>query len=162
MLCAKCLFMDNASSYLSILLNDIEQTKNYLSAYNNQLLFLQAKYPAKDLDDNMRQSAKVMADAEKIALVNTIGMFRTYATRAYVGFNSIQEKFNVKSSSKITLIKDSYHKIKTVPMPDYEDCENFVQALSDISVNEINVQALINTQEKANALAQASETPDID
>jgi len=154
--------MDNAASYLSILLNDIEQIKNYLSAYNNQILFLQAKYPAKEIEDNLRQTAKIMDDQEKLALIQTIGLFRTYSTRAYISFNSLKDKFNVDSKAKITRIEVAYKKIKTIAIPDYEIAEDFVQALSDITVNEINVQALVNSKEKTSNLARASETPDFD
>jgi len=154
--------MDNAGSYLSILLNDIEQTKNFLAAYNNQILFTQAKYPSKELDDNIRQSSKVMGESEKIQLINTIGYFRTYSTRAYISFNSIKNKFNASSSELIGQIEESYNTIKKTPIPDYDSCERFVQGLSDVTVKEINVQALVNTEQKARSLAQASESPDLD
>jgi len=153
--------MDNASSYLSILLNDIEQIKNFLSAYNNQILYLQARYPAKELEDNIRQTAKVMSDQEKIELINTIGMFRTYSTRAHISFNSIKETFKIKQKEILEQIDANYKIIKSVAIPNYEACEQYTQALSDITAREINVQALVNTQQKASSLAQASETPGI-
>lgn len=154
--------MDNASSYLSILLNDIEQIKNFLAAYNNQILYLQARYPAKELDENIRQSAKIMSDQEKISLINTIGMFRTYATRAFIGFNSIKETFKNDNKPVLEEIDSNYKIIKTISIPNYEACEQYTQALSDITAREINVQALVGTQQKASDLAQASETPGYD
>lgn len=153
--------MDNASSYLSILLNDIEQTKNYLAAYNNQILFLQGKYPGNELQESLSNASKLMGDQEKTMLINTIGFFRTYSTRAYIGFKSIQKKFDISAKQKISEVEDCYQIIKKHSIPSYEKCELFVQSLSDITVNEINVQALVNTQTKTSSLAQASESPDL-
>jgi len=154
--------MDNANSYLSILLNDIEQIKNFLAAYNNQILYVKASYPSQELEDNVRHSAKTMSDQEKLAIINTIGLFRTYATRAYIGFNSIKDSFKSKNKKILEDIETNYQLIKTVPIPNYEACEQYTQLLSNITAKEINVESLINIQQKASDLAQASETPGYD
>lgn len=155
-------FMDNASSYLSIFLNDIEQTKNYLAAYNNLILLFKSQFPTKKIIDGIKNQNKILSEQERIQLLNTIGYFRTYSTRAYTTFNSLKENFNIKSEEKVKTISESYKHIKESPIPKYEIAEAFVQSLSDLAVNEINVQALVNTNEKLTTLAQASETPELD
>jgi len=153
--------MENAVSYLTILLNDLEQAKNSLSTYNNTILILKANY-AQDIDPSQEENfykrlTKKMNDSEKNQLATTISYFRAYATRAYIGYKSIETK--LKDSEKKKQIEETYKIIKTTVMPDYDTAEAFVQALNDIFVIEINVQALINTAQKSNDLSRLSSTP---
>ena len=153
--------MENAVSYLTILLNDLEQVKNSLSTYNNTILIIKANY-AQDIDPTQDENfykrlTKKMNDAEKNQLATTISYFRAYATRAYIGYKSIESK--LKDTEKKNKIEESYKIIKTNVMPDYDVAEAFVQALNDIFVIEINVQALINTAQKSSDLSRLSSTP---
>lgn len=155
--------MENAVSYLTILLNDLEQVKNSLSTYNNTILILKANY-ASDIDASVDENfykrlTKKMDDNEKNQLATTISYFRAYATRAYIGYKSIEPK--LKDSAKKKQIEDTYKIIKTNVMPDYDIAEGFVQALNDIFVIEINVQALINTAQKSSDLSRLSSAPSL-
>ena len=153
--------MENAVSYLTILLNDLEQVKNSLSTYNNTILIIKANY-AQDIDPTQDENfykrlTKKMNDAEKNQLATTISYFRAYATRAYIGYKSIESK--LKNTEKKNKIEEAYKIIKTNVMPDYDVAEAFVQALNDIFVIEINVQALINTAQKSSDLSRLSSAP---
>ena len=153
--------MENAVSYLTILLNDLEQVKNSLSTYNNTILIIKANY-AQDIDPTQDENfykrlTKKMNDAEKNQLATTISYFRAYATRAYIGYKSIESK--LKDTEKKNKIEEAYKIIKTNVMPDYDVAEAFVQALNDIFVIEINVQALINTAQKSSDLSRLSSAP---
>lgn len=153
--------MENAVSYLTILLTDLEQVKNSLSTYNNTILILKANY-ASDIDPNQDENfykrlTKKMGDLEKNQLATTISYFRAYATRAYIGYKSIEPK--LKDTNKKEIIESTYKIIKTNVMPDYDIAEAFVQALNDIFVIEINVQALINTAQKSSDLSRLSSAP---
>ena len=153
--------MENAVSYLTILLNDLEQVKNSLSTYNNTILIIKANY-AQDIDPTQDENfykrlTKKMNDAEKNQLATTVSYFRAYATRAYIGYKSIESK--LKDTDKKNKIEEAYKIIKTNVMPDYDVAEAFVQALNDIFVIEINVQALINTAQKSSDLSRLSSAP---
>jgi len=153
--------MENAVSYLTILLNDLEQVKNSLSAYNNTILIIKANHfdPVENNpeDENLyKRLSRKMTEEEKNMLITTISYFRTYSTRAFIGYTSIAPKLK---SDKKAIIESTYNKIKTEVMPDYDTAEGFVQALNDIFVNEINVQALINTAQKTADLSRLSASP---
>jgi len=154
--------MENAVSYLTILLNDLEQTKNSLSTYNNIILMFQAKYGVLDEEGNAtdglyKSLTRKMSDEEKNQLIQTIIYFRSYATRAYIGYKSIESKLGNKDKKQV--IEETYQIIKTNVMPKYDVVEKFVQALNDIFVIEINVQALINTAQKSSDLSRLSASP---
>lgn len=152
--------MENAVGYLTILLNDLEQVKNSLSAYNNLILIFRANYTdqtnQEENEELYKQLNRKITEEEKIQLVTTISYFRTYSTRAYIGFKSIAPKL---TSNKKEIIESTYKIIKSKVMPDYDTAEQFVQALNDIFVDEINVQALINTAQKRNDLSKLSASP---
>jgi hypothetical protein len=154
--------MENAVSYLTILLNDLEQVKNSLSTYNNTILILIANHtsPGQEIpqDENFYKNlSRKMDDNEKVQLATTISYFRAYATRAYIGYKSIAPK--LINTDKKNVIEETYKIIKTNVMPPYDVAENFVQALNDIFVIEINVQALINTAQKSSDLSRLSASP---
>lgn len=153
--------MENAVSYLTILLNDLEQVKNSLSTYNNTILILKANHTSPEdpgQDENFyKRLTRKMNDDEKNQLATTISYFRAYATRAYIGYKSIESK--LKDTDRKKRIEETYQIIKTNVMPEYNVAESFVQALNDIFVIEINVQALINTAQKSNDLSRLSSTP---
>ena len=151
--------METAVSYLTILLNDIEQVKNSLSSYNNTILMLKATYtdPTETPDENLyKKLSKKIQPEEKQQLILTIGYFRAYATRAFIAYKSIAPK--IKSDRK-QVVEQTYEIIKTQVMPEYDTAELFVQALNDILVEEINVQALINAAQKASDLSRGSASP---
>jgi len=154
--------MENAVSYLTILLNDLEQTKNSLSTYNNTILIIKANHSDSIQKDDSppemqyKNLTRKMSDEEKNQLITTISYFRSYATRAYIGFKSISPKL---TSNKKEIVETTYQTIKTNVMPDYDSAEAFVQALNDIFVEEINVQALINTAQKSADLSRLSASP---
>lgn len=150
---------NNALNYLGILLNDIEQSKNNLSSYNNLLLILSMSH---GVNDNPMKLAKLMNDGERNAIIQTVGLFRTYATRAYIGYTSIKQNFTKQSTESKDTIEETYSKIKSQAIPDYDDSEKFVQLLSNLFVEEINVQALINTSQKTESLAQSSASPNLE
>lgn len=156
--------MENAVSYLTILLNDLEQVKNSLSSYNNLKLILMATYQKEITDENKNDNtwgslSRKMSEEERTQLINLIGYFRAYSTRAYIGFKSISPKFSNRLSDKKDIVEKTYAVIKTEALPKYDTAEAFVQALNDIFVEEINVQALINTAQKVNELSRSSASP---
>ena len=146
--------MENALNYLGILLNDIEQSKNNLASYNNLLLILSAKY---GILENPNKLAKSMSEQERFAIINAVGMFRMYATRAFIGYTSIKSKLTPLPPEIENQINLCYTSIKSQAIPEYNESESFVQLLSNIFVDEINVQAIINTSKKSESLAQSSE-----
>lgn len=148
--------MDTASSYLSVLLNDIEQLKNNLAAYNNVLLTLQSKYQAINDEEKLGKS---MNEQERQVLLQTIGLFRAYTTRTYIAFNSVKSKFASLSQAKNEAITKNYKIITSVSVPEYEVANDFVQDVSDLFVAEINIQSLINTANKTQTLAESSVAP---
>ena len=149
-------FMDSANNYLSVLLNDIEQLKNHLASFNNVLLNLQSKYGIID-DDN--KLGKSLSEQEKNVLLQTIAMFRAYATRTVIGFNSVKTKFASLEEDKLQRILKNYSIVTSTSIPDYEISSILVQDLSDIFVAEINIQSLINSSNKTQTLAESSVTP---
>ena len=156
--------MENAVGYLTILLNDLEQTKNSLATYNNTILIIKANHSdplqKEELPEEMQYKnlTRKMSDEEKNQLITTISYFRSYATRAYIGFKSISPKL---VSNKKEIVESTYQIIKTTVMPSYDAAEAFVQALNDIFVDEINVQALINTAQKSSELSRLSASPSL-
>lgn len=148
--------MDTATSYLSILLNDIEQLKNLLASYNNVLINLKSKYNV--IDDDIKLG-KLMGEQERQVLLQTIGMFRAYSTRIYIAYNSIKSKFVSLSDETKNSITKNYKIITNNAVPEYETSEEFVQAISDLFVNEINIQSLINSSNKTQTLAESSVAP---
>lgn len=159
--------METAVSYLTILLNDLEQIKNSLSGYNNLILFNIADYldptQTNNQDENLWRKLSTKQSAEdKAQLRQTIGYFRAYSTRAYIGYKSIEPKLSTsdkKLNTNKEIIESTYTKIKTQAMPSYGTAEAFVQALNDILVNEINIESLINTTQKVNELSRLSASP---
>jgi len=151
--------METALNYLGVLLNDIEQLKNNLAQYNNLVLMLEAQYGA---DLSITKLSKTMNENQKVAIINTVGLFRTYATRTFIGYTSIKKSFSNLDESVEKQIESYYKTISRTAVPDYDDAETFVQLLSNLFVNEINVQALINQSQKTESLAQSSVSPNIE
>jgi hypothetical protein len=151
--------METALNYLGVLLNDIEQLKNNLAQYNNLILMLEAKY---GVDLTVNKLSKTMGEQERVAVINTVGLFRTYATRTYIGYSSIKKSFINLDPETEEQIEKHYKVISRTAVPNYDEAETFVQILSNLFVNEINVQALINQSQKTESLAQASVSPNFE
>lgn len=151
--------MENASNYLQILLNDIQQSINNLASYNNLILMLQAKY---GLNIEPNKLTKSMSEQERTAVIQIVGMFRTYITRVYVEYNSIKHTFKNLSEEDKQKIIVLYKHISGTPIPDYDMSQEFVQMQNDLFVNEINVQALINLSQKQESLATNNIAANVD
>jgi len=151
--------MENASNYLTILLNDIQQSINTLASYNNMVLMLQAKYGL-TIDPN--KLTKIMTESDRATIIQVVGLFRTYITRVFVEYNSIKNNFknlSIEDKEKIIVL---YNHISSTPIPDYNKSQEFVQIQNDLFVNEINVQALINVSQKQESLASNNINPNLE
>lgn len=130
---------ENTVSYLTILLNDNEQLKNLLTSYLNNKLALEAEY-AKDVKVDL---SKALKPEEKRAMVEIISMFRAYATRIKISINVIKNKFPDIVYSQI---EEDYNKIKSLPLPEYETCERFVQNINDMLGTQLQVASTFRPQ----------------
>ena len=119
---------ENTASYLTVLLNDNENLKNWLTSYLNLEISIKAKY-----GDVKTDLTKEILPEEKKSLVDTISLFRAYATRIKVSIDVIKNKFPENITNEI---EEDYKIIKSAPLPAYDVCERYVQNIN----NELNKQ----------------------
>jgi hypothetical protein len=139
--------MENAINYLTILLQDIENTTNFLTAYHNLILNIKYSHSPDGLKDWNIISRELQSE-EKEQLIDKVAMFRAYATRTKIKFSSIAKYFKGDKKEKANLILDDYEEIKKNPLPNFDKCSSFVQSINDLFVDEINVQVLLNAPSK--------------
>jgi hypothetical protein len=144
--------MDNAQTYLTILLQDNEQLKNLLSGYLNSILNLMAKYPKKYPEDTpdawAKELEKQVTPDEILNRMNTISYFRAYATRVYISLGSLKKAETIDKET-LKRVEEDYSEIKTNPKPDYNACERFVQEVNNILSEHINVSVLVDTEKRS-------------
>ena len=129
---------ENVSSYLTVLLSDNENLKNWLTNYLNVKISLEATY--KDSKGNL---AELISPEEKKQMIDTIAMFRAFATRIKISINVLKDKFLIDIKNQI---EEDYKLIKESTLHNYDVCERYVQYISDMLNSQLNVSATFKAQ----------------
>jgi hypothetical protein len=137
---------NSAYSYFTILLNDLEQAKNFLASYGNLLINFNALYG----NETTEQLSQKMSEQEKNVLTEKIAYFRSYLVRTMISINSL--KLGSKDKEKLKQIDTLYNSIKKNSVPKYDDCELIIQYINDLVVSEINVSGILNAKDKVREL----------
>lgn len=148
--------MENATTYITLLLQDNEQLKNILGAYLNTMLLIEAKAPRlKDEQQEVytRRLAGLIDSNEKNTLIALANNFRSYALRCVSSINSIQQT-PTWEEKKIDLIKEKFGVIETQLLPPYSDLKIFSQEVNDLVVKNINLNLFLQSQEKTSDLGK--------
>lgn len=149
--------MEQANTYLTLFLQDNEQLINYLSAYNNIMLSVSSLMSCDP--EEVKQNTLSPAQADKV--METIGFFRSYATRTYIRFESIKGMLGA-TKKQTELIENNYKKISTQNIPTFEICFTYVQTLNDILASNINAGSVMNKAKKTKDYTTMAQVPQID
>ena len=139
--------MDNATSYLTIMLQDNEQLKNYLAGYLNNRLALKALHAPKPMENQEQYElrlAKEITDQERQGLINVTSLFRGYATRMETNINSLIRRINKEGEIKLDEvmlkeIEEDFAIIENTAAPEYKACKRFVQNINNFLEDNIDV-----------------------
>lgn len=99
-----------------------------------------------------------LSEQEKGALLGLLNNIRRIAFSLQIDLKSLENELGISGKEK-TLLEESYKEIEEVSLPDYKKCKQYLQALNDIKVKHINVQALLITSEKELRAREAMQTP---
>ena len=143
--------MDNATSYLTIMLQDNEQLKNYLAGYLNNRLALKALHAPKPMENQEQYElrlAKEITDQERQGLINVTSLFRGYATRMETNINSLIRRIKKEEEIKLdqemlNQIEEDFKIIENNSAPDYVACKRFVQNINNFLEDNINVAQVL-------------------
>lgn len=151
--------MQEAVTFLTILLQDNQNMKNQFAKYRNTRVTFNSKHqpnPNEPDDEYKKRLTQLANDQENEELIADANNFRAYLTLANINFNSIKKDMKIKKED-LTNIESAYKHITTTLIPDIASSETYVQAINDLLAEYINVAALINAQDKASELARATE-----
>lgn len=149
--------MSDAQTYLQIFLADNEQLINYLAAYNNIKLSATALIQQKNPEEQSQSSISPM-QSDKI--METIAFFRSYVTRTHIKFNSIKNLLGARPE-QINQVDMAYQHISTTNIPDFKQCEKYVQTLNDILTININAIGAIDRKRQTKEYADMAAVSDV-
>jgi len=148
------IIMQQALTYLRLILEDNEQLTNNYVAYNNVLI--KARFQKQNSVNNKIN----LSEEQKKELEYYMTNFRSYSTRIKIKLNSIKEKINLSEEQKKGFLS-LYEKINEAPLPPREICEDFVQAINDILADKISAYEALNKQQEQEEYTESSRAPDI-
>lgn len=147
--------MEQAQTYLILILQDNENLLNYLTGYINQTLYMIDKYPTlkeKKATDNPVN----IPEAEKDQLINTAGYFRSYAVRIMVKLKAIKKELKINKDT-FEKLETSFKQIKNTSLPELEAAETFTEILNEILAERIEApKALTQTQQRKDYVDMSS------
>jgi len=143
-------------------IEDTINLKILIADYNS--FFINVSLGTQQIQDIEKQKIEInkrfnaMQPDQKGQLLNLLNALRRIAFSLQTDLNSLQK--HIKLSDKIKEeINLNYQEIEESSMPDYKKCKNFLQALNDIKVNYINVEAFITTPKKDQDAIASMKTP---
>lgn len=147
--------MQEANTYLNLLLEDNENLTNNYTVYNNLMIKIKFKYK------NSKQHEVIVSEAEKQLLNQYIDNFRSYATRIKIKFKSVETKIGITQKESKAFFK-AHKKINDSPLPDTKDCELFVQIVNDILAEKIGAYEAMIVKESKQDYTDSASAPNIE
>lgn len=151
-----------ASQFFQGFIQDTINLKILVADYNS--FFVNISFGLENYTDEAKKKEEIMkrfnnlSGQEKVALLGLLNNTRRIAFSLQTDLKSLEENLGLSASTKKAL-EENYKEIENVSLPNYEKCKAYLQALNDIKVKHINIQAMIITQEKEQRAREAMQTP---
>lgn len=143
-------------------IQDTINLKALIADYNS--FFINISFGVNKIEDPTKQKEAItkrfnnLSVQEKGLLLTLLNNVRRIAFSLQTDLKSLEKFLNLNKDLKKT-INENYDEIENVFLPDYKKCKEYLQALNDIKVGYINVEAMIVTPEKEQRAIESMQTP---
>jgi hypothetical protein len=142
------------TSFFSGFMQDSLSLKVLIADYNTSFINLQGMYGKMSVEELQ----KALSDNERGALLTMLNNIRRLAFSLQIDLESLQKDLGL-SDDKLQEITDVYKTFEEDVLPDYVKMKAYIKKLNDIKLKQINVKALLITQEKEMKAIQSMQTP---
>jgi Mg2+ and Co2+ transporter CorA len=147
--------MQEANTYLQLILQDNEQLTNNFVVYNNLIIKVNFRF------ENQENEEVTLDQGLKEQLEYCVDNFRSYATRIKIKLNSIKNKINLTKEQQESF-DESYKTINSSPLPEVDKCESFVQVVNDILADKIGAYESMMAKQSKQDYTDSALAPNIE
>lgn len=153
---------DQATQFFVVFIQNTEQLKSLVADYNS--FFVNISFGLESETDIAKRTEEItkrfsaLAPQDKGTLLLMLNTIRRIAFSLQTDLESMKENLGL-SEKILKTLTENYKEIEEVSMPNYQKCKAYLQVLNDIKVKNINIKALIITQEKEQRAIKAMQTP---